>query len=71
IPTATNVPHSEIETRLGELQEKDGRLLVLYGRTSDEARDLAERMRADGAEVAFLAGGFLHWESDGLEVERG
>ncbi|MEM6962621.1 MAG: thioredoxin, partial [Myxococcota bacterium] len=38
IPTATNVPHSEIETRLGELQEKDGRLLVLYGRTSDEAR---------------------------------
>ena len=24
-----------------------------------------------GVQVGYLAGGFLHWEADGLEVERG
>jgi len=49
----------------------DGRLRVLYGRTSDDAKELAEKLRDGGIEVAFLAGGFLHWEADGGEVERG
>jgi rhodanese-related sulfurtransferase len=44
---------------------------VLYGRSGDEARTLAESLRAQGVDVGFLAGGFLHWEADGFEVERG
>jgi thioredoxin 1/putative thioredoxin len=46
-------------------------LPVLYGRSTDEAKATAERLRKSGLEVAFLQGGFLHWEAEGLEVERG
>jgi hypothetical protein len=48
----------------------DGRIRVLYGR-SEEAKAWGEKLQADGVQVGFLAGGFLHWEADGLEVERG
>ena len=44
---------------------------VLYARSSDEARDLADSLGKQGVQVAWLAGGFLHWEADGLPVERG
>jgi thioredoxin len=71
IPGAINIPASEIDARLGELVPRDGRVRVLYGRAGDEAKDLAERLLKQGQGVGFLAGGFLHWEADGLEVERG
>lgn len=71
IPGAINIPTAEIETRLAELVPRDGRVRVLYGRAGDEAKDLAEKLTKQGQGVGFLAGGFLHWEADGLEVERG
>lgn len=71
IPSAVNIPKAELLTRVAELAPRDGRLRVLYGRTTDDAKELAEKVRAAGGQVAFLAGGFLHWEADGLEVERG
>jgi thioredoxin 1/putative thioredoxin len=71
IPGAQNIPKEDILTRVAELAPRDGRLRVLYGRTSDDAKDLAEKVRQAGVDVAFLAGGFLHWEADGGEVERG
>jgi thioredoxin len=71
IPGAQNIPKDVILTRLEELAPRDGRLRVLYGRTTDDAKDLAEKVRQSGVDVAFLAGGFLHWEADGGEVERG
>lgn len=71
IPTAINVPAAEIPTRLNELAPTDGRIRVLYGRSGDEGKELAEDLRSRGVEVGFLAGGFLHWEADGLSVERG
>jgi thioredoxin len=70
IPTAIHVPASELASRVAELQPFDGRVRVLYGR-SDEAKASSEKLQADGVQVGFLAGGFLHWEADGLEVERG
>mgnify|MGYP001816545023 CR=1 FL=1 len=70
IPTALHVPASELASRVEELQPFDGRIRVLYGR-SDEAKDWGEKLQADGVQVGYLAGGFLHWEADGLEVERG
>ena len=70
IPTAIHVPASELASRTQELQPFDGRIRVLYGR-SDEAKEWSEKLQADGVQVGFLAGGFLHWEADGLEVERG
>jgi len=71
IPTAINIPKDEVLSRMRELVPSDGRLRVLYGRTSDDAKELAEKVRAAGVEVAYLVGGFLHWEADGGEVERG
>lgn len=71
IPGAINIPAAELEKRAAELVPRDGRVRVLYGRSNDEAKDLAEKLMKQGHQVGFLAGGFLHWEADGLEVERG
>jgi thioredoxin len=70
IPSAIHVPAGELASRVEELQPFDGRIRVLYGR-SEEAKEWSEKLQADGVQVGFLAGGFLHWEADGLEVERG
>ncbi|MGB8221451.1 MAG: thioredoxin domain-containing protein [Polyangiales bacterium] len=70
IPSAIHVPANELASRAQELQPFDGRIRVLYGR-SEEAKDWSDKLRADGVQVGFLAGGFLHWEAAGLEVERG
>jgi len=70
IPTAIHIPADELASRTKELQPFDGRIRVLYGR-SGEAKDWGEKLQGDGIQVGYLAGGFLHWEADGLEVERG
>jgi len=70
IPSAIHIPASELATRVEELQPFDGRIRVLYGR-SEEAKEWSEKLQTDGVQVGFLAGGFLHWEAGGLEVERG
>lgn len=71
IPTAVNVPAERVVDQAAQLAPADGRVRVLYGRAGDEAKELAGKIRDKGVEVGFLAGGFLHWEADGLEVERG
>lgn len=71
IPGAVHLAAGELMGRLAELRPTDGRLRVLYGRGGDEAKELAGKVREKGIEVGFLAGGFLHWEAEGLEVERG
>ncbi|HMI93730.1 MAG TPA: thioredoxin [Polyangiales bacterium] len=71
IPGAINVPADQLATRTAELKPSDGRVRVLYGRSGDEGRDLAAKVRESGVQVAFLSGGFLHWEAARLPVERG
>jgi thioredoxin 1 len=70
IPSAIHIPANDLASRAQELQPFDGRIRVLYGR-SEEAKEWGEKLQADGVQVGFLSGGFLHWEADGLEVERG
>jgi thioredoxin len=70
IPSAIHIPANELASRTEELQPFDGRIRVLYGR-SNEAEEWSQKLQADGVQVGFLTGGFLHWEADGLEVERG
>jgi thioredoxin len=70
IPNAIHIPANELASRTEELQPFDGRIRVLYGR-SNEAQEWSQKLQADGVQVGFLTGGFLHWEADGLEVERG
>lgn len=71
IPGAVHVPAAEIVTRAAELRPGDGRVRVVYGRGGDEGKELAAKLREAGVQVGFLAGGFLHWEAAGLDVERG
>ena len=71
IPGAKNIPASEILNRASELRPGDGKIRVLYSRTTDEAKETASTLISRGIQVAYLKGGFLSWEADGLDVERG
>ncbi|WP_394847260.1 thioredoxin domain-containing protein [Pendulispora brunnea] len=69
IPGAAHMPLEEIESRLAELYMLADRP-VLYCRAGDKSKELAARLAEQDVAVAFLEGGFLGWESDGLPVER-
>jgi thioredoxin 1/putative thioredoxin len=69
IPGATSLPIDEIEGRLAELFMLPGQP-VLYDRSGDKTKDVVEKMTEQGTPLAFLEGGFLAWESEGLPVER-
>ncbi len=69
LPGAANMPIEEIEGRLAELHMLPGRP-VLYCRSGDKTKDMAERLNEQGLPVAFLEGGMLAWESEGLSIER-
>jgi thioredoxin len=71
IPGAINIPAADIMNHLRELKATKGRIPVLYARSTDEAKEVVAKLLAAGVAAAFLKGGFLHWEADGLEVERG
>ncbi len=72
LPGAIHLAASEAGVRAAELSgAEDGRLRVLYGRIEDEARDVAALVQEQGVPVAYLAGGMLGWESEGLPIERG
>jgi thioredoxin 1/putative thioredoxin len=43
---------------------------VLYCRGGDQSKELATRLASEGTPVAFLEGGVLAWEAEGLPVER-
>jgi thioredoxin 1 len=71
IPGALNIPAETIMNDLQRLRPKDGRVRVLYSRSDADAKDLAEKLGEKGLAVGYLKGGFLNWEVEGLEVERG
>jgi len=69
LPGAVNIPLGEIATRLAELHMLPAEP-VLYCRGGDQCKELAARLAAEGTPVAFLEGGVLAWEAEGLPVER-
>jgi thioredoxin 1/putative thioredoxin len=69
LPGATNIPIDEIEGRLAELHMLPGQPVV-YCRSGDKTKDLAAKLAEQGVPVAFLEGGLLGWESEGLPIER-
>lgn len=69
LPGATSLPLEEIESRLAELYMLPGQP-ALYDRAGDKTKELAERMNEQGTPVAFLEGGILAWEAEGLPIER-
>jgi thioredoxin len=69
IPGSSNMPIDEIEGRLAELHMLPG-APILYCRSGDKTKDLAQKLAESGVPVGFLEGGFLAWEAEGLPVER-
>jgi thioredoxin-like negative regulator of GroEL len=69
VPGAVSMPLEEIEGRLAELHMLPARPVV-YCRSGDKTKDLADRLNEQGLPVAFLEGGLLAWESEGLPIER-
>jgi thioredoxin len=69
IPGAVNLPLEEIETRLAELHMLPGEP-ILYCRSGDKSKELAEKLTEGGMPVGFLEGGFLGWEAEALPIER-
>ena len=69
LPGAVHIPLEEIENRLAELHMLTGQP-VLYCRSGDKTKELAERLADQGTPVAFLEGGLLGWEAEGLPIER-
>lgn len=69
LPGAKSLPAGELESRLAELYMLPGQP-VLYDRAGEVTKELAERLAAQGTPVAFLEGGILAWEAEGLPVER-
>jgi thioredoxin len=69
LPRAINLPEDEIEGRLAELHMLPGEP-VFYCRSGDRAKALSSRLAEQGVPVAFLEGGVLHWEAEGLPLER-
>ena len=69
LPKATSLPADEIESRLAELFMLPGQP-VLYDRGGEKAKDLVARRAEAGTELAFMEGGILAWEAEGLPVER-
>ncbi len=70
LPTAKHMALEEIESRLAELHMMSAQP-VLYCRSGDKTKAMAEKLTADGVPVMFLEGGLLGWESEGLPIERG
>jgi thioredoxin 1/putative thioredoxin len=69
IPGAVNLPIEEIENRLAELHMLPGEP-VLYCRSGDKSKELAEKLASSGMPIAFLEGGFLAWEGEMFPIER-
>lgn len=69
LPGAKSLPLEELESRIAELFMLAGQP-VLYDRSGDTAKELVERVGSEDTPLAFLEGGILSWEAEGLPVER-
>jgi thioredoxin len=69
LPGAVHMPLDEITGRLAELHMLAGQP-VLYCRGGDKTKDVAEQLAEQGMPVAFLEGGMLGWEAEGLPIQR-
>jgi thioredoxin 1/putative thioredoxin len=69
LPGAVHFALDQIELRLAELHMLPARP-VLYCRSGDQTKALAERLAEQEMPVAYLERGLLGWEAEGLPVER-
>ena len=70
LPKATHIPLEEVKGRIAELYMLPGQP-VLYCRSGDKTKELVAELAAEGVEAAFMEGGLLAWEAEGLPIQRG
>jgi thioredoxin 1/putative thioredoxin len=69
LPGAKHMSLEELEGRLAELHMLPGQP-VLYCRSGDKTKEMSEKLAEQGVPVAFLEGGLLAWEAEGLPIQR-
>jgi rhodanese-related sulfurtransferase len=71
IPGAVNIPHSELETRIAELDGHENDTIVLHCRSGRRAVTADEILQANGfMKITELEGHMLDWEAGGHPVEK-
>jgi rhodanese-related sulfurtransferase len=70
LPKAVHMPLEDLGERIADLYMLPGQP-VLYCRSGEKTKELAQKMGEQGVELAFLEGGLLAWEAEGLPIERG
>jgi rhodanese-related sulfurtransferase len=71
IPGAVNIPHTELEARIAELDDHKNNTIVLHCRSGQRAVTADEILRGNGfIKITELEGHMLGWEADGHPVER-
>lgn len=69
IPGATHIALQELESKLSTFATT-GQVPVLYCRSGQDSKPVAEKLSEQGYPIAFLEGGFLAWEVAGQSIER-
>lgn len=71
VPNARNIPHAQIEARIGELEKSKGKPIVLVCQTGGKSHAASTRLKKAGfGEVVVLSGGMGAWQQASLPVEK-
>lgn len=66
IPGAINIPHTQLETRIAELNDQKSNTIVLHCRSGGRAATADEILRRNGfTQITELEGHMLGWEKGG------
>jgi phage shock protein E len=70
VPGAINIPHTELEARLAELNDHQDDTIIVYCRSGKRAGMAEEKLQQNGfTKISDLNGHMLGWEKDGHPVE--
>lgn len=68
INQAINIPFSQIEARIAELESSRERILILVDKLGQQAATAARSLRRAGFKVQRLRGGMAEWQGQSLPV---
>lgn len=72
LPQARNLPLSALKAKVGELNVKKDRPIVVYCRTGNRSAQACNTLKNEGFEsVRSLAGGLTAWQNANLPVAKG
>lgn len=70
-PNARNIPQSQLDKRVGELEKLKGRPVILVCQTGGRSHAVTAQLRKAGlGEVMVLSGGINAWQQANLPVEK-